>query len=39
MPVMPLYYDVNHTLVKPRIGGFYPNIRNFHPLKHIFIRE
>jgi oligopeptide transport system substrate-binding protein len=39
LPIMTLYYDTNYTLLKPRIGGFEPNIRHWHPLKHIVVRQ
>ncbi|MDR2200760.1 MAG: peptide ABC transporter substrate-binding protein [Puniceicoccales bacterium] len=38
MPIIPLYFDSFCHLVSSRIGGWYPNILDWHPLKGIFFK-
>jgi len=35
MPIVPLYFDSNIGLVRPRVRGFCDNARNLHPLKYV----
>ena len=35
MPVIPIYFYVSLSLVKPNVRGWYPNILDHHPYKYI----
>ena len=37
MPVIPIYFYVSLTLVKPNVRGWYPNILDHHPYKYIHL--
>jgi oligopeptide transport system substrate-binding protein len=39
MPIIPLYFESMCHLVSSRIGGWYPNILDWHPLKFIHFKE
>lgn len=39
MPVLPLYYSVSTSMVRPYVKGFHGNILDVHPLKDISIDE
>lgn len=38
LPVIPIYFYVSKHLVKPRVGGFVPNIMDHHATKDLFLR-
>lgn len=37
VPFVPLFYYVNNFLRAPEVKGFYPNLLDDHPLKHVWI--
>ncbi len=37
MPIIPIYFYVTTSMVRPYVKGFYPNIQDVHPLKSIRI--
>ena len=37
MPRIPLYFYTKSTMVKPYVKGFYPNARNLHPVRFMWI--
>src|SRR5690606_26675199 len=37
VPFVPLFYYVNNFLLAPEVKGFYPNLLDEHPLKHVWI--
>ena len=37
MPVIPIYFYVSLSLVKPNVRGWYPNILDHHPYKYIHL--
>jgi oligopeptide transport system substrate-binding protein len=37
-PIIPLYLYVNKGMLAPKIGGWYENIRDIHPLKTVYIK-
>ncbi|MDR2807317.1 MAG: peptide ABC transporter substrate-binding protein [Puniceicoccales bacterium] len=39
MPIIPLYYESICHLVSPSIGGWDPNILDWHPLKFIYFKK
>jgi hypothetical protein len=39
MPILPLYFYVTTSMSKTYVKGYYPNHREFHPLKYIWIDE
>lgn len=38
-PIIPIYYYVTLDMVRPYVKGFYPNVRDFHPIASIWIDE
>ena len=39
MPIIPVYYYVSQSMVRPYVKGFYKNIQDVHPLKKVWIDE
>ncbi len=37
MPILPLYHYINLMAIKPYVKGLYPNARDIHPFKNIYI--
>jgi oligopeptide transport system substrate-binding protein len=37
LPILPVYFYVSVNLVRSHVRGWYPNVRDIHPLKHISI--
>lgn len=37
MPILPVYYYVNQGLLRPRVKGWYENIRDLHPLQYMYV--
>lgn len=37
MPVIPIYYYVNQGLLRPRVKGFFENLRDHHPMQYMYI--
>jgi oligopeptide transport system substrate-binding protein len=37
VPIIPIYYYVSRNLVKPRVRGWYNNLRDDHPIRSIWI--
>ncbi len=37
MPIIPIYFYVTTSMVRPYVKGFYPNIQDVHPLKALRI--
>jgi oligopeptide transport system substrate-binding protein len=37
MPIIPIYFSVSRSMVRPYVKGYYPNIQDVHPLKSISI--
>jgi oligopeptide transport system substrate-binding protein len=37
LPILPLYFYVNQGLLRPKVQGVYPNLRDLHPFQHIWI--
>jgi oligopeptide transport system substrate-binding protein len=37
MPRLPLYFYTKSTMVKPYVKGFYPNAKNLHPVRFMWI--
>lgn len=37
MPIIPIYFYVSTSMVRPYVKGFYPNIQDVHPLDAIWI--
>lgn len=38
-PIFPIYIYVNRGMLHPRVQGWYPNVRDLHPLKYIRLTE
>lgn len=38
-PIMPIYMYVNQGLLKEKVLGWYENVRDFHPMKYIWIEN
>jgi oligopeptide transport system substrate-binding protein len=38
-PMIPIYYYVSKSLVRPEVGGYRPNIMNVHPTRHLYLKE
>lgn len=38
-PMIPVYYYVSKSLVKPEVGGYLPNVMNVHPSRHMYLRS
>lgn len=38
-PMIPIYYYVSKSLVKPEVGGFQPNVMNVHPTRHLWFKH
>lgn len=36
-PIMPLYFQVSHSLIKPGIRGWQPNVAGLHLLKYVHV--
>jgi oligopeptide transport system substrate-binding protein len=39
MPIIPVYFYVSKSLVKPSVKGWLPNVLDDHPYKHIHLEE
>lgn len=39
MPILPIYYYVNLTALRPDVRGFYPNAREMNPWKYIYLEK
>jgi oligopeptide transport system substrate-binding protein len=39
MPVLPIYFYVSTSMVKPYVRGYYTNFHDVHPLKYLWIDE
>jgi oligopeptide transport system substrate-binding protein len=37
LPVIPIYYYVNQGFLRPRVKGFFENLRDQHPLQYMYI--
>ena len=37
--VLPIYVYSFNTMIKPYVHGFYPNYRDEHPLRNVFIQN
>ncbi|MEW6202987.1 MAG: peptide ABC transporter substrate-binding protein [bacterium] len=37
MPIMPIYHYVNVNMIKPWVKGIHFNIRDYHPMKYVYI--
>lgn len=37
MPVIPIYIYTRKFLKKPEVKGWFPNIQDYHPLKHVYL--
>jgi oligopeptide transport system substrate-binding protein len=37
-PIMPIYIYVNKGMIAPDVGGWFENVRDLHPLKHIYMK-
>lgn len=37
-PIMPLYIYVNKGMLSSRVGGWHENVRDLHPLRHLYIK-
>jgi oligopeptide transport system substrate-binding protein len=37
MPIIPIYYYVNQGMIRPRVKGFFENLRDQHPFQYFFI--
>lgn len=38
-PLIPLYFYVSKSLVKPEVGGWAPNVGNVHPSRHLYLTD
>lgn len=38
-PLIPIYFYVSKTLVKPSVGGYRSNVMNVHPTRHLFLKN
>lgn len=36
-PIIPVYFRVSKNMVRPYVQGFYPNVRDVHPLREISV--
>jgi len=39
LPIIPLYMYVDKAMLAPHVNGWYENVLNFHPLKHIWLEK
>jgi oligopeptide transport system substrate-binding protein len=37
LPILPVYYYVNQGMLRPRVKGWFENVRDLHPLQYVFI--
>ncbi len=37
-PVIPVYFYVNSLLIDPAVGGHHPNVLDYHPYQHLYLR-
>jgi oligopeptide transport system substrate-binding protein len=37
--IMPIYIYVNKGMLSPKVGGWYENVRDLHPLRHLYIKS
>ncbi len=37
LPIIPIYYYVNQGMIRPRVKGFFENVRDQHPFQYMFI--
>jgi len=37
MPIIPIYYYVNQGMIRPRVKGFFENLRDFHPYQYMYV--
>lgn len=35
LPILPLYYYVNQGMLRPRVKGWFENVRDLHPLQYV----
>jgi oligopeptide transport system substrate-binding protein len=39
MPVIPIYFKVSKNMVRPYVKGFFPNVRDMHPLNNLWVDQ
>ena len=39
LPIIPIYFYVNKGAIRPRVQGWYPNIRDHHPFQYVWLSE
>ena len=39
MPMLPIYFYVRSSLRQPSVKGWWPNVLDHHPFKHVYLED